>query len=422
MQKFNWLQVWRGVRVLALFKRFRRLRCTTHREVRCLALERQYTDSFLFRGGLYFKGNQFIAESSQVMGKRATVVPHNTQAVSEYFESDFERIQGGAVFLGLLHNHFGHFLHDTLSRLWIVARADCAETFVLLGTDAGVPAFAKDFFEMLGIADRLKIIVRPTLIDTLTIPEQAAVYPEFFHSDYLELSRYFQAVQNFPADDTDQPLFVSRRKLLPGYSRYVVGERIVDQVLNAAGAHTLYPESLTIEQQFRAFNRHKTIVGYAGSAMHSLLFTAGCKNVVYYSGRAVPAIYRKIDDCLGNKAHYLGVPSAPSARMLALKVGFKPELLDLPALLPALFEKLALDANLSEDCFDDVRDRLEIEYNTAMILRYVVEQKAIRSANIEGEFMSYARDYQLDREMIRETRSRSPVLKNFFEGLQWDMT
>jgi hypothetical protein len=421
MQKFNCLQVW-GVRVFALFRRFRKLRSTVHREVRCLALERQHTDNFLFRGGLYSKKNQFMPESSQVMGKRATVVPHNAQAVSEYFESDFERIQGGAVFLGLLHNHFGHFLCDTLSRLWIVARSDCAETFVLLGTDAGVPAFAKDFFEMLGIADRLKIIVKPTLIDRLTIPDQAAVYPEFFHSDYLELSRYFQAVQNFSADDTDQPLFVSRRKLLPGYSRYVVGERIVDQVLNDAGVDTIYPESLTIEQQFRAFNRHKNIVGYAGSAMHSLLFTAGRKNVVYYSGRSVPVIYRKIDDCLGNRAHYLGVPSEPSARMLALKVGFKPELLDLPTLLPALFEKLALNANTSEYCFDDVRDELEIEYNTAMILRYVIEQKAICSVHIEGEFMSYAREYHLDREMIRQTQSRSPVLKNFFDGLQWDMT
>jgi hypothetical protein len=406
--------------VLSIFNRYRQLKYQTHHEVRCLALERQRNNSFLFCGGLYSKDRKLIAESAKVMGKKASVVSYDTQALATFFNGDFERIHGEAIFLGILHNHFGHFLCDTLARLWIVSQAGKSDTFVFLMTDTGVPKFAQDFFALLGIADRVRIVVRPTLIDTLTIPDRAVIYPDFFHPDYLKLSRYFHEIQHFPTDDTDAPLFVSRHELMPGYSRYVVGERIVHQVLKDAGASIICPESLSIEQQFRIFNRHKNIVGYAGSAMHNLLFTSGNKNVLYYSGRSVPEIYRKIDSCLNNKAKYLSVNKTLGSRLLHLKIGFKPEILDLPRLLSGLDVFLTNGVNLNEYCSNDAYAQFDVEFNTASILRYIVEQKALGSTKIESEFLAYAKDYCFDREMIRAVLPTAPVLKQFFDKLELD--
>lgn len=405
--------------MLSFFNRYRQLKCKTHFDVRCFALERQLNSSFLFCGGLYSNDSEFIDESARVMGKNPSVVSYDKPTLVSFFNGDFERIHGETIFLGILHNHFGHFLCDTLSRLWIISQAGRSDTFVFLMTDAGIPKFAQDFFDLLGIGDRVRIIERPTIIHSLTIPDRAVIYPDFFHPDYLKLSRYFNEIHCFPTNDTDEPLFVSRHELIPGYSRYVVGERLVHQLLKGAGACIICPESLSIEQQFRAFNRHKNIIGYAGSAMHTLLFTSGQKNILYYSGRTVPAIYRKIDRYLNNKARYLPVQQRPDSRLLDLKVGFKPEILDLPRLLSGLDAFLSLGLNSDEYCNENALANFDVEYNTALILRYVVEQKAKGSTKIESEFLTYSKDYHFDREMILSTLPKAPVLKQFFWELGW---
>ena len=407
--------------MLSFFNRYRQLKYKTHNDVRCFALERQRNSSFLFCGGLYSNDSRFIAESARVMGKNPSVVPYDPSTLVSFFHGDFERIHGETIFLGILHNHFGHFLCDTLSRLWIVSQAGRYDTFVFLMTDAGIPKFAQEFFDLLGIGDRVRIIERPTIINSLKIPDRAVIYPDFFHPDYLKLSRYFNQIHSFPTDDTDEPLFVSRHELIPGYSRYVVGERIVHQLLKGVGASIICPESLSIEQQFRAFNRHKSIIGYAGSAMHSLLFTSGKKNILYYSGRTVPVIYRKIDDCLNNKATYLPVQQRLDRRLLDLKVGFKPEILDLPRLLSGLDTFLSLGLRFDEYCSENALANFDVEYNTALILRYVVEQKAKGSTKIESEFLTFSKDYHFDREMILATLPKAPVLKQFFLELGWDV-
>lgn len=406
--------------MLSFFNPYRQLKYKTHNDVRCFALERQRNSSFLFCGGLYSNDSRFIGESARVMGKKPSVVPYDTPTLVSFFNGDFERIHGETIFLGILHNHFGHFLCDTLSRLWIVSQAGRYDTFVFLMTDAGIPKFAQEFFDLLGIGDRVRIIERPTIINSLKIPDRAVIYPDFFHPDYLKLSRYFNQIHSFPTNDTDEPLFVSRHELIPGYSRYVVGERVVYQLLKGVGASIICPESLSIEQQFRAFNRHKNIIGYAGSAMHSLLFTSGKKNILYYSGRTVPVIYRKIDDCLNNKATYLPVQQRLDRRLLDLKVGFKPEILDLPRLLSGLDAFLSLGLRFDEYCSENALANFDVEYNTALILRYVVEQKAQGSTKIESEFLTYSKDYHFDREMILATLPKAPVLKQFFLELGWD--
>ena len=61
---------------------------------------------------------------------------------------------------------------------------------------------------------------------------------------------------------------VSREKLAPGYSRYIVGEAAITNALRAHGALVVHPETLALAEQFKLFNTHKVIVGYAGSSMH----------------------------------------------------------------------------------------------------------------------------------------------------------
>lgn len=426
---------------LQSLRRFKRLGIQRVDRALCVPLERDPCASFLFKGGVYDRSGQWVASSAVTMGGRDTIKPLPPGQVLNRFESCGEglRIDGQAIYLGILHNHYGHFLCETLSRLWAIDSVDPNARLLLLITDAGVPGFVDEFFRMAGLRDRLVFVRTPLYVESLVIPDAAVIYPHFFHPAFLRLTRSVLERVAFPSDIETAALFVSRRSLLPGYSRYVVGERMLHEAMSRAGATIVSPETLGIAEQFRLFNAHRCIVGYAGSAMHNLLFTSGGKDVLYYSARAIPKIYRVIDKDLRNRARYVDASvdtrSKSYAGLVHLETGFKPEILDLHRIVEAIRAHTGLNLKLESDgslqqiegdahrgrqgCIT-YESRAVIEFNTASVLRYIVEQEAVGSKTLKAEFNEIAANVEFDAQIIATGIKRSPVLREFFEGIKLD--
>ncbi|AWB33176.1 hypothetical protein DBV39_05020 [Orrella marina] len=356
------------------------------------------------------------------MGGRDTIRPLHPEHVLSRFKScsDTTQIDGQAIYLGILHNHYGHFLCETLSRLWAIDSVDSHARLVLLVTDAGVPGFVDDFFRMAGLQDRLVYVRTPVCVESLVIPDAAVIYPHLFHPAFLRLTRSVLERTAFLSDNETAPLFVSRGNLVPGYSRYVVGERMLHEAMVRAGATIVSPETLGIAEQIRLFNAHRRIVGYAGSAMHNLLFTTGDKDVLYYSARAIPKIYRLIDKDLRNRARYVDAHLLSCPGMLAFEIGFKPEVLDLPGVVQEISSFLGVELVLEGLDHLAYQKCAVVEFNTASMLRYVVEQRARGSSTLEAEFADLEHSHVFDREMIARSMQRSPVLRKFFGDIGWE--
>jgi hypothetical protein len=139
--------------------------------------------------------------------------------------------------------------------------------------------------------ERILTIDKPTRIQRAIVPEPLF---EQLYSAHVDMVRPFREVAARIAADvspTEQPLYLSRRRLTSG-QRQVVGETELEDILRQSGFAIAYPETLSIEDQIRLVNSHSDIFSSLGSAAHSILFALDGPRLHLLANREnVPANY-----------------------------------------------------------------------------------------------------------------------------------
>lgn len=162
--------------------------------------------------------------------------------------------------------HYGHFIMETLPRLWCWDEFDL--TNLRFVTHDKKP-FVKNFLVPFGISEEnLYELKLPTLVKDLLIAKQPYV---------LEKSISFNAkkVWKHISDFFDKRLsrgkvYVSRLKF--GKQRILINENEVEDVFKEYGFNVIYPEELPIEEQIDIFRNAEIIAGPSGSALYNLVF------------------------------------------------------------------------------------------------------------------------------------------------------
>lgn len=209
---------------------------------------------------------------------------------------------------GIMINHFGHLLSESLSRLWAILdpetglSLDNIEKIVFSYVredecERGVPAFFTDYFSFLGIPmDRIQLVQKTTRIETLIVPEQS-------HGIALEPKSVFvhlqKRVQKSVPDGVDLPdaIYLSRRR----YKRAgcFLAEALVINTLETAGVHILEPETISPKEQIQYFRAAKHIIAAEGSSLYNLMLTA-C------AGKKITVLKRRQTDLFSVGFHKAG--------------------------------------------------------------------------------------------------------------------
>ena len=190
-------------------------------------------------------------------------------------------ITGTHLYGGQLNHHFGHFLCETLSRLWPLARnAEGAESVVLMPRrpqgSTELQGFQKLIFGYLDLPIPVQIITAPTRIERLVIPEQgfgtadlAAGIPEF--RAYIRE----KFAQHVPADGPEK-LYISREglRLTKGG---LFGEETLSTNLVPQGYTEFRPEAHDLETQIARYKAAKHVIAVEGSALHLLGFVGSAE-------------------------------------------------------------------------------------------------------------------------------------------------
>ncbi len=227
-----------------------------------------------FAGGIVKPDGQPI-ETAQMHRKGGKRIggPTESMAVQPQRELDEE-----VIYLGLLFNHFGRVLLESLARVWYLDQADPSVKVVLNSANAAQTAHAPwvpGLLSAFGMPpERLLSLRVPTRLRGAIVPEPLF---EQFYSAHEEMVRPFRDVAARVAGDvkpTGQPLYLSRRRLT-SRQRPVVGETELEDVLRDNGFLIAYPETMAIQEQIRLINSHSDIFSSMGSAAHSILFALG---------------------------------------------------------------------------------------------------------------------------------------------------
>jgi hypothetical protein len=185
-----------------------------------------------------------------------------------------ERLEGAeslpeGIFCGRFRGHFGHFLAESIGRLWAVEALppDLPLIWFSDPRQTGTGGIRKRILAALAISNP-QIIVSSTLkVDRLHLP------PSLTDPLYqITPSPAYQAwfTRHLPpAPDLGRDIYISRAKLPDKAGRFF-GESAIEAGLRAEGYRVVYPELLSIEEQIAACRAARRVVVAEGSPLHLL--------------------------------------------------------------------------------------------------------------------------------------------------------
>jgi hypothetical protein len=216
-----------------------------------------------------------------------------------------ETIDATVIFGGHLLRHFGHFLHESLSRLWWLGKGKAIDPeahgarSLLQGEGAYVvffmprwlddgkdlPAYMAEVLAGLGLpTERIRILVGPTRLRRLLIPAQCwgfhfdqPAWNNHLGCDCRQLMRALLGSYDLPPapldDGLPQPekLYITRSGLPVQLGR-LLGDVLLDRLLETAGFRIFHPERHPIAEQIRLYSLARELVFMDGSALYLLWF------------------------------------------------------------------------------------------------------------------------------------------------------
>ena len=188
------------------------------------------------------------------------------------------RLQGRYLFAGDFWAHFGHFVFESLSRLWAIDHvAERLDGIIFLvrreGSEWTAGSLHSRIFDLLGIDIPVIIVCGATSVDELVVPRQglgmgamAAGTPSmrrFFRERFSKVQ---------PKQGVER-LYISRQNYRLNRGG-LLGENILQRNLVQQGYTAYSPERAPIEDQIATYLGAEQIVSLDSSALHLFGFVA----------------------------------------------------------------------------------------------------------------------------------------------------
>ena len=199
-----------------------------------------------------------------------------------------EKISRPIIYAGYIDRLFGHFLCESIARLWYCYKQqDCP---ILIYSSKGKKVldtpFIRDIFGLSGLEfSRFVNFSIPVCFEEVIVPSPSfSLYTKGFMAHSFMPGKVAENLLSQQSNErTSQPLYFSRRKLSP-LKRMILNEDKLEENLKSLGATIVYPEKLSFPEQVRLINKHDTLIGVEGSALHSIIFDISTrKNLVCFT-------------------------------------------------------------------------------------------------------------------------------------------
>ena len=250
---------------------------------------RNSPESFMGLGGCLNNEGEFISES----GIKDACQNYSFGGKYDYNIAECEYVDKSVVYLGNYFKQWGHFLLDSCSRCWYCLENDNIEAFILLVNEQESFTLAnnyKEFFNLLGIYDKIIFVNKPTKFKEVIIPQVGARKAEYYS---LEQGRVFDKIINSALSIPHESecysgLYLSRTKL----KKNEYGENEILKFFKRNNFKIIYPENESLTKLIQLMANADVCASASGSgASNILLFSKPGKNVLLLERLAIPDAY-----------------------------------------------------------------------------------------------------------------------------------
>ncbi len=237
-------------------------------------------------------------------------------------------LKGRYLFAGQIWAHFGHFLAESMSRLWALDHINNdLDGIVFIPKRPAdyhdLKRYQKEFLHLLGITLPIHILDVPTEVEELIVPGQG-----FGLGAIAAGSEKFRAYigAHFARDVApagDPAIYLSRTRL-GGLEGSVVCEDMLERNLEREGYTPYHPQKHTITNQIAQYKAAKQVIGLDGSAFHLFAFAGNRTKDIAIVLRRNSNVYS------GLLTHIAGFTGAEPHVISALNADWIPENKDRP--------------------------------------------------------------------------------------------
>ncbi|MDP5306916.1 glycosyltransferase family 61 protein [Paracoccus spongiarum] len=189
-------------------------------------------------------------------------------------EAEISDLDGRYLFGGIFYGHFGHFIVESLSRIWALDSLDAkADGLIFTPKTPRITEHHVGHYSALlaafGVDLPIRIAHGPTRVSDLHVPLQG-----FGMYDLIDGSPAFRDFINRHAGKTIAPegperLYVSRSQLPPQRGS-ILGEHRIEEYLAAEGYEVFHPQRASHAEQIARYRAARFVIGTDCSPLHLL--------------------------------------------------------------------------------------------------------------------------------------------------------
>ncbi|MCP9488907.1 MAG: glycosyltransferase family 61 protein [Solirubrobacteraceae bacterium MAG38_C4-C5] len=184
-------------------------------------------------------------------------------------EKPVER-EGLYYLIGAVYGHFGHFLLEGLSRLWLLSRLARTDPWFVV-YEPELQPWQRSFLEAAGVPlERVLHVRTPTRFERLIVPARAY---ELHKASTPQQDLVWQRIGDFfDGGQRGRRVYLSRSRFA---STRTTGESLsLDEVFASRGFEIVHPQELDVATQVATARGSAILAGAAGSAMYLAAFQA----------------------------------------------------------------------------------------------------------------------------------------------------
>lgn len=183
-------------------------------------------------------------------------------------------LPGRYIFGGIYYGHFGHFIVESLARIWALdAVGEAVDGMIFTPKTPRITQHHvrhyRDLLTAFGVDLPIEIAHEVTRVENLHVPRQG-----FGMYDLIEGSSEFRdfinrhAGRNVPAEGPER-LYVSRL-LLPPHRGSILGEYKIEEYLAEEGYQMFHPQKASQNEQIARYRAARYVIGTDCSPLHLL--------------------------------------------------------------------------------------------------------------------------------------------------------
>lgn len=175
-----------------------------------------------------------------------------------------ELLRGHWFFGGYLFWHYGHFIMESLSRLYAIAQ--CPRLPLLfVSPNNGVASWQRNILRLLNITNDIRLVTAPTRVENLVLsPPGSAVGHCMTREQLAALGQV-----SVPPLEPNRKIWLSRSLFQNGGG--IENEAEIEARLASAGWEIVHPENLSMRRQISLLGAAGQVAGFDGSAFFTAL-------------------------------------------------------------------------------------------------------------------------------------------------------